>query len=461
MNATDDAGREAALGKIRENVEQFFTKLGEIIRDSIHILHDVGMELSESDDPLTAAIGDILVKLSEALQWMVDNQDAVKKAFEAIFGIWLLAKLAAVAGSLGKILLSIEAIKTFKGVSVATTAAEAAGATAGTSWGTGFAGAVMKAVPWLAGLLVLLDTSNHGSNDITDENGNLTQQAIEDGYFLDENGEVMHANFTETPEQKAKREWVESERARYKSEGKTAALWALDEKQHYRDLQDFWDKYRTASYTSEDWDKLRGSFGTEESWAAALPILQHMYTMDRNEADIPDWVFGLESRWGDQLEEIDLDEENPFTEKDRENAVQDWWDAWRNAAKGEDSWDEENSAFEWFKEVFGDDFGEVYDRIIAELDQLDEKKQLGLDDLPADWWTVTSSWGGASSGSADENGITSADLEGFLGVPSGVEKAAEKGVKKGISGLRVEIDGQTAGRILAPYVSEEIAKSID
>ena len=41
-----------------------------------------------------------------------------------------------------------------------------------------------------------------------------------------------------------------------------------------------------------------------------------------------------------------------------------------------------------------------------------------------------------------------------------MEAAAKKGVAAGVKGLRVEIDGQAAGRILAPYVSQEIARSI-
>lgn len=76
--------------------------------------------------------------------------------------------------------------------------------------------------------------------------------------------------------------------------------------------------------------------------------------------------------------------------------------------------------------------------------------------LPASWWKNPS---GAGSG-ADENGITSADLQGFRGLPSQLQIAVQKGAASGVSGLRVEIDGQTAGRILAPYVSQEIAKAI-
>ena len=165
LNATDEEGKQAALEKIRTNVEEFFRKLGEIIREAIGIMKEVGLSLSESQDPLTSAIGDILVKLSETLQWMVEHQNEVKTAFEAIFGFWLLAKLGSVAGKLSSILMQIETIKAFKGLGSAASAAEAAGASAGGSWAAGFGTAVMKALPWLAGLLVLTDTSNHASSE--------------------------------------------------------------------------------------------------------------------------------------------------------------------------------------------------------------------------------------------------------------------------------------------------------
>ena len=99
-----------------EGEKDLFTKLGELIRDCIHIISDVGLELQKSDDPLAKAIGDIMVKLAEALQWMVDNADKVKAAFETIFGVWLVAKLATVAGKLSSILMQIQTIKAFSAI---------------------------------------------------------------------------------------------------------------------------------------------------------------------------------------------------------------------------------------------------------------------------------------------------------------------------------------------------------
>ena len=115
MNAKDDGEKQAALEQIRTNIEEFFRKVADIIRESLEILREVGEDLQQSDDPMTRMVGNILTQVADALQWFVDNQEAVKGAFNAIFGIWLLAKLAAVAGKLGDILLQIEAIKAMMG----------------------------------------------------------------------------------------------------------------------------------------------------------------------------------------------------------------------------------------------------------------------------------------------------------------------------------------------------------
>ena len=141
--------KEAALAEVRKNIENFFQKLGEIIKESLKILEEVGKELQESDDPVTKAIGDILVTLQGALQWMIDNADKVKTAFEVIFGAWLVGKLTAVAGQLSSILMQIEAIKAFKGVSIANGAADAATGAAG---GGLFAGLLAKGKAALSSL---------------------------------------------------------------------------------------------------------------------------------------------------------------------------------------------------------------------------------------------------------------------------------------------------------------------
>ena len=455
MNATDDAGREAALKKIRENVEQFFAKLGEIIRESIHILHDVGMELSESDDPLTAAIGDILVKLSEALQWMVDNQDAVKKAFEAIFGLWLLAKLVAVAGSLASILKQIEAIKAFKGLSA--TASGGSPSTSGTGTGTGGGSATSTGVK-LGGLagsgttfsmmggaatfVPIAALAAAGAAGAAMVNANLNDSQLNQIY----GGQNGENNMLETMSEESWR--------------KAWAYWTL-----YSDA----DKTGSeeAMEAREELVQALEENGFELSEQAAS-LLEKVFENYLQETDPDGLVDRIEQKYpgfftkggpftADYDEEI-MNPEPEFSEHEKLNAIQDWWDAWRNAMNEEDSWEEAEAAYDYMEKVLGDGMGEVMAAIHEHLKEVEDQNH--LEDLPAEWWITTSNWSGQGRKNPDENGLSVEDLSGFMALPDGMESATERGVKKGISGLRLEIDGQAAGRILAPYVSMEIAKDI-
>ncbi len=130
MNADTEADREAALEKLKTNIEQFFEKVGEAIRAGLEAVNEVGKELQGSDDPIVSAVGNLMVQLTDALEWIVNNQNAVKHAFEAIFGVWFLAKLTAISGKLADMIAQIEIIKAFKGLSGMGSAAAGAGANA-------------------------------------------------------------------------------------------------------------------------------------------------------------------------------------------------------------------------------------------------------------------------------------------------------------------------------------------
>ena len=409
MNAKDDSEKQAALDKIRANVEEFFTKLADVIRSCLHILRDVGENLSASDDPLTSAIGDILVKLSESLQWMVDNSEAVKGAFETIFGVWLIGKLAAAAGKLSSILMQIEAIKAFKGISVASSAAEAAGSAAGASWAAGFAGAALKAVPWLAGFLVLFENAlkPQGNDDLWDKEGNPTELAKSQG-------------ITWTFDEDQKRSGDKEAGRKAAEELQEAAAAMKESSATVIDLRT--KPYQPTSMEDADW----------------RPSYMRGMGQGRQEAE-------------EEIEE-DIDLSPEYTEQDRAQAVQDWWDAWKNASNGDEPWSEEESAFRWFQEVFGEQAGDVFDRIIQKLDELDD--QTKLEDIPEDWYRTTGNWNDTG------DSITGSDLRNFRGLPANMAAAVQKGAAAGVAGIQVRLDGRTVGELVAPYVSAVIARDI-
>ena len=446
MNATNDSEKQAALDKIRANVEEFFRKLGEVVRDCIHILHDVGDSLSESDDPLTSMIGDILVKLSEGLQWMVDHTEEVKGAFEAIFGLWLLGKLAAAAGALGSILLKIEAIKAFKGISIASTAVEGAGAAAGGTWAGAFAKAAIKAVPWIAGVLTFFENAitPQGNDDLYDAEGNVTAL-----------GQSLGITGTQKENETA---WKQSEQGKnsiWGGKGDRIEAAGMVTRSQYNALNQLWENYSGLVKTNASQEELlktaqKAFEGEEEKLQGYLEKILELRDSGKRPGELPLEWFGVPS--GDEIEEdVDLDADK-YSDQDRDQAVQDWWDAWKNASNGDEPWTEEENAFSWFQEVFGDKAGEVFDRIIQKLDEMDD--QTKLEDIPEDWWRTTGNWNDTG------DNITGSDLRTFRGLPASMQSAVQRGAAAGVAGIQVRLDGRAVGEMVAPYVSTIIARDI-
>lgn len=390
MNADTEGEREAALEQIRENIEAFFRKVAQLIRDCIGVLDEVGKELQASDDPLTRMVGDIFVKISEALKWFIDNQNDVKAAFEAIFGVWLIAKLAAVAGQLAGILASIEVIKGFKGLQLGGEAvATAAGGAASGGGGGGFLGWLLASplAKTLGGAGAFLGTLF----------GDLFRPADEhrgEASEIDVNmtGPVEIADFS----------------------GETA------EEAHRRAV---------AEGRGTDWN------GTGES----------VYVERKHGTDVHE----------------QLDREQEIIKNAQIEALEDLFDAWRNAETGADTYEEYDRAWDYASGVLGDHFGEAIEHMIEEMDKNPNWMKEG--DIPTSWWNGAmnpANWNGGSNGAMNQNGITSSDLQSFQKLPAGMQRAVEAGARAGVSGINVNLDGATVGRLVAPYVSEYIASEM-
>lgn len=183
LNAETEEEREAAIKKLEENVRELFQKVAEAIKAGIEILSNVGNEMSGSDDPVVAAIGTIMKDLANALDWMINHAEEVKVALETIFGVWLVARLASIAGRLTSIIAQINLIKSFSAGSALTGAAGSAGNATGAAGAAGAAGGGMSIAGGL-GLLALIaggfkwaaDRRN-SDIDLRGEAGYIEQQA--------------------------------------------------------------------------------------------------------------------------------------------------------------------------------------------------------------------------------------------------------------------------------------------
>ena len=112
----------------------------------------------------------------------------------------------------------------------------------------------------------------------------------------------------------------------------------------------------------------------------------------------------------------------------------------------------------WYNDEVFDQLGEMleeavgseeYDRffdMLLQYMQSEEDVYSGLFDLPADWW---------------QNGnLTGADIQGFNQVPAAMVAAVREGASAGVSNIQVQLDGVRVGRLVSPYVSQNIARDV-
>lgn len=430
LNADTEEEREQALADFRANVEDFFTKAAEALRAGLEILHQVGEEFQESEDPLVRTVGDIMVNMSNALQWMVDNQEAVKGAFETIFGMYLLAKLASVAGKLASIMVQIEAIKKFSAMNAGDAAASGAGGAAAAGAG-GAVGAVLPALAGAGGFAVGMlpaGSADDQEDSLYDQNGNVTAagrrnglpERIED-YDSYVNGRYVedfikaYVEDVEKGANAAGREWYRDKAKRYSPET-TAQMEALMDA--VDGLEEAGEKIDLAA--------LLGNAGIDTTETPEQQTTQADMTPTQA-----------------QLEAAEI-----------------WWDYLHNRDTGDG-----RDPFDVFDSAFATN-DSLYEKLDALIDAIRTEAENGnpdgwnLEDLPANWWLLDpGAWQAGSSGQTGNN-ITSSDLQSFRGLPAGILEATRAGAAAGVSGIRVTLDGVTVGRLVAPYVSESIARDV-
>lgn len=306
LNAEDDAGREEALNKIRENAEAFFRGVGEAIKAAIGVLDEVAEELKGSDDPVVAAVGGILDGLTNGLQWVIDNQETVRNALLAIFGTWLVARIAAVGGQVAGLVLQLKAIAAFKGLGAAGAAAGAAGAAGKAAGGaaaggggnilSGFFGSSVARVTGgvAAGLGILFENAikHQGNDDI------LTKEE-------EEAFEQEHAD--EIAWQRNKLAWNRAvEEAGFEPKEMEDVTKATDEQRIA--AENFWDILREnpMDFSDAEFGAFEGAFAGSEGLfdkiSAVMDLLMQQTDDDswRSLEDLPGWLWTMDpSRWNE------------------------------------------------------------------------------------------------------------------------------------------------------------------
>lgn len=157
LKADSDEARQAALEALVGQIEQFFTDLEKALRQGVEKLHEVAGAFQESDNPAVQQLGNLLEGITDSLEWVINHADAVKKALEAMFGLWLVAKLGSIAALVTGIVAKIEVIKAFSSGGFGLGSGAAGGAAGGAATGGGGA-AAGGAATGVGGMGVLMGT---------------------------------------------------------------------------------------------------------------------------------------------------------------------------------------------------------------------------------------------------------------------------------------------------------------
>lgn len=99
---------------------------------------------------------------------------------------------------------------------------------------------------------------------------------------------------------------------------------------------------------------------------------------------------------------------------------------------------------------------EGWEELLAAYSAWRQEGSLGNED-----WQLPESWLESYFGDVSDSGKDMKDAAGEISeAAAGIEGAAESGVRKGISGVKITLDGRTVGKLVAPYVSEEIVAAM-
>lgn len=174
-----------ALGRIAPALEKGADAIANLLdKVTAYLQTDAGQELLErlgtavsglfddlakiSPEDVVNNVTSVLTGLTSGLEWLSKNWEGVKNALIWIVGGWATLEIG---GGILDIVKVVGGLAELTGV-------KAAGKAAGEAWGASFGAAVLKAVPWLTGLIALLTPGSSQDNTLIGANG-ITQE----GYY--------------------------------------------------------------------------------------------------------------------------------------------------------------------------------------------------------------------------------------------------------------------------------------
>lgn len=117
MSADNPYAKKQAMDAIKKNVREMFEAIRDAIKAGLEVLDELATEFENSDDKATKTIGGILRGIKNVVEWLADpeNWEKIKAGIQIVLGAWLFTKLAAVGSALSGIVTSLGGIMGFKG----------------------------------------------------------------------------------------------------------------------------------------------------------------------------------------------------------------------------------------------------------------------------------------------------------------------------------------------------------
>ena len=435
FQATDKAGRDAALSKIKENLVSIFESIAQAMRDGIQILADLAKELQESDDPATKTVGGILQKIVDVLNLLAElDFETIRAGFDAIIGVWAAGKIMDAIGHLGSFAGHISTIwkwLTGNGTGTSPTTLpitppttttnpttrvgdNGIGTGVKTALGAAATTALQKAGQTVAGLAsagagMPLAAAYWAFQDQT-ETGRTLRDTGDVGAAINVAGEVIKNSAAE-----ASKYWLETI---------PQAFWgALGISKE--DMQKAADYFTVANQAVEE-----DTEAPQQDYHSAPDLNTMTFGDDWSISDIQDY---FEQNGNNPVQTLADDLEETLVPKGGGTSV------------GGSLLDIiGNSAQEVVQHIT-----QVQEEAVQRMEEAGEEFANPTDLLPADegnFFTYLRDFMQKNNAQDDTSGLKS--------IP-GQMKAA---VKEGVENIRVTLDGERVGRLVAPYVSQQIAR---
>lgn len=406
FNAETPEEREEALEELKTNITEAFEKVAEAIRAGIEAIKAAAEDMKTSDDPIVASIGEIISKLTSALEWFLDPEhvNQVISGFKLLADFWILGQGAKLVGIIGSLAGNFKTLGAFGMASslTGTGATEGSFLLLGDSIGTKIATALGK-VTLTAGVAFLAYSVLESLKKIIIDKKmpdwlpgtyeELKEQINSAAPFNPEKWKELLGKYNQLP-------------SKYKNQG----------------LLTTWNKLG-------EYEKKRASGELD----APNYTLKKGTNVETGESVPTRYERGADGK---------LHRVTGWSVSDAQRGIADrYWDEWRAGSVSQ-------FTETLFKNAFTPAMHQELISAMVAHGEANNGTGWDAENLPSYWWRVNSGKGGGE--------ITKTDIQGITKMPEEMKKS----IASLFGSIQIKMDGEKVAAIIAPFVSQQIAGGI-